>query len=104
MSNMTIDKYSIGRAWLRGDFSEYWAGFAPPSIEIPANFGISLGKLIEYSMNGETDKIPQARRDAIRNAGGIGRMVDWWFLGGAEEDNAKLRAQREQALSKRLGF
>ena len=104
MSNLSMDRYSMEQAVKKGDFGAYWAQYAPPSVEIPANVGIALSKAIVAKMNGEDAKVTDQMRLAWKGMGGLARMVDFWFLGGAEEENAKLRTERERALEKRLGF
>lgn len=82
------DKYTASQFSQSGDVEDLLRSFIPPSLTIPGNM---VSKPIAAAAKGEAP--PDVAREMLKQSG-IGRMVDWWFMGGAEEYNQKLQKRR----------
>ena len=87
-----FDRYGIEKSIERGEGEYYLNTFMPPSVTIPSNFALKLSKLIM-----EQEVPDEATRQILKQTG-IGRIVDFYLLGGAEEYNDKVKKDREAAF------
>lgn len=92
-----FNRYGIERALQSGDVGEYLNTSIPPSLTIPGNLGLKALLLVTGQTEGGKDEM----RDVVKQTG-LGRIVDWTMLGGAEEYNDKRRKERATELNKIL--
>ena len=87
LGNMGINKYGIETSLKRGNLDQFMLGFVPPAIEVPGQMGMSLIQ----RMFADTDEEKERWNEEARKAsGGLGRLANMWFFGGAEKENEKV--------------
>lgn len=99
MGNFGLDRYGIEKWAESQDPTDYLKSFAPPALTIPAKL---MSELLDSVMNDEP-AYPEDVRDVLKASGGIGRILDFWLLGGAEEYNEKQKEEERKALKAAYG-
>jgi len=94
-----VNKYSMERAVQRADIAHIGQSFLPPSLTILGNTVFKSALISTGQMEGETEPMRE-----ILKTGGMGRIIDWTMLGGAEEYNEKLQERLDKETRANLGI
>lgn len=92
-----FDRYGIEKAAAAGDPSDWLASFIPPSFTIPGSFAWQAA---EMAYAGET--LGEGMQDVMKETG-MGRLLNYWWGGGAEEYNEKIKKRKQTETNKILG-
>jgi len=92
MGNILFDRYNLSRLLEKGDAKGMATNYiVPPSIVIPGEIAIDAAR-------GVITDDPKRWNKFAKSFGGIGRMVENLFMGGAEEYNEKLRKEQRNKI------
>jgi hypothetical protein len=96
MGNFALfDRYGLEKTAEKLDVKEYLTSFIPPALTIPGNLGLKVAGVVDTTIDPTADvELTESLRDALKQTG-IGRNVDFWFMGGAEEFNEKQQKTRD---------
>lgn len=91
MGNMLFSRYGIQNLTERGDWKGMVTNYtAPPALIIPGEIAINAG----LGIMGDDE----ATKKLMARVPTVGKFIDNWFLGGAEEFNEKLRTKRTEKV------
>jgi hypothetical protein len=103
VANIGVNRYGLEKMIVNGDMDAFAGAYLmPPSLAVPGQMAQSWAALAYNTQQHgwDSDEAQKWKTPTVKSTG-IGRLVNYWILGGYEEENEKLakerRANRSQA-------